>query len=216
MYALAENLGLTRDDYRLSTLGSTPKRLAALLAGECDATMLNAGNELRAELAGCHLLGRVQDIGHPYLGTVLAVVGAEQLEPATRLAQALQITAAAIARSELDEVSTEVAVEALGLPPEQAERYVQRLKDPDEGLLPDGRIDPGALRTVVDLRRRFLPCIVDGVDLLAEALVPSSGLLVPGLLSPDPRARPSSLGTGSLGTGSLGTGSLGTGSLGTE
>ncbi len=49
MYALAESLGLARDDYEVVALGSTPQRLRALLAGECDATMLNAGNELHAE-----------------------------------------------------------------------------------------------------------------------------------------------------------------------
>jgi len=178
MYALAESLGLDRDAYRLTTLGSTPQRLLALLAGECDATMLNAGNELRAELAGCHRLARVRDVCHPYLGTVLAVVGPAQLEPATRLAEALRTTAAAICGSELDDVTTDVAVNALRLPPEQARRYVQQLKDPNDGLIPDGRVDPESLRTVVDLRHRYLPSVLDGVDLLAEALVPGSGLLV--------------------------------------
>ncbi len=37
---------------RWSKLGSTPRRLEALLAGDCDATMLNAGNELVAERPG--------------------------------------------------------------------------------------------------------------------------------------------------------------------
>ena len=50
--------GWGRDEYRLVALGSTPRRLEALLAGECDATMLNAGNELLAEQAGCVLLAR--------------------------------------------------------------------------------------------------------------------------------------------------------------
>jgi hypothetical protein len=36
--------------------------------------MLNAGNELRAEDAGCTLLARVSNACFPYLGTVLATV----------------------------------------------------------------------------------------------------------------------------------------------
>lgn len=52
-YSLATSLGISRDEYELVALGSTPKRLQALLRGECDATMLNAGNELVAEEAGC-------------------------------------------------------------------------------------------------------------------------------------------------------------------
>ena len=67
---------LGRDDYEVVALGSTPKRLQALLRGECAATMLNAGNELHAEAAGYRALadGRAE-VCAPYLGTVLAVVG---------------------------------------------------------------------------------------------------------------------------------------------
>jgi hypothetical protein len=164
----------------LVTLGSTPKRLEALLAGESDATMLNVGNELRAEQAGCRPLVRLADVCSPYLGTVLAVVGDARLEPATRLAEALQATATAICAGELEGVTLDEAGSALRLPPELAERYLVRLKDPAEGLVVGGsvgKVDPAGLRTVVDLRRSYLPSVVDGVDRLAEALRPGSGLL---------------------------------------
>ena len=183
LYALAEWLGLERHDYRLATLGSTPRRLAALLAGECDATLLNAGNELRAELAGCPRLARVRDVCHPYLGTVLAVVGPDQLEPATRLAEALRITAAAIVAGDLDEITSTEAGSALDLPPQSVRRHLDQLKDPDQGLVSDGRVDPNALRTVVELRRRYhpdrpaRPARPDQPDELAAALIPGSGLL---------------------------------------
>lgn len=180
MYALAESLGLERDSYRTVTLGSTPKRLAALLAGGCAATMLNAGNELLAERAGCSALARITDVCAPYLGTVLAVVGEARLEPATRLAAAIRTTTRDIRSGGLDDVTADVAAAALDLPPELARRYVERLKDPTEGLVGDGLVEPAALRTVVDLRRRYLPGVVDGVDRLADALAPGSGLLAPG------------------------------------
>jgi ABC-type nitrate/sulfonate/bicarbonate transport system substrate-binding protein len=178
MYALAESVGLGRHDYKVSTLGSTPRRLDALLAGRCDATMLNAGNELLAEEAGCHPLASVADVCTPYLGTVLCVAGNENLEPASRLAVALRRTAEAICSGALDDVSRQQAVEALGLPLPLADRYASRLRDPKEGLVPDGVVDLPSLRTVTELRRRYLPSIVDGVDLLAHALDPSSGLVV--------------------------------------
>jgi ABC-type nitrate/sulfonate/bicarbonate transport system substrate-binding protein len=177
MYALAESVGLSRKDYRLITLGSTPKRLEALLAGECDATMLNAGNELRAEQAGCAALVRLSDVCSPYLGTVLAVVGEAHLAATTRLAQALRDTSAAIGSGELDDVTLDEAGSALRLPPDLARRYLERLKHPADGLVDGGRVDPAALQTVVDLRRRYLPSVVDGVDLLADALRAGSGLL---------------------------------------
>ncbi|WP_188190063.1 hypothetical protein [Nonomuraea sp. SYSU D8015] len=140
-------------DYRLVALGSTPRRLSALLAGRCAATMLNAGSDLRAEQAGAVRVAGLTDVCRPYLGTVLCAVGAN---PGARaLAAALQEAAAAILRGEADGVVVEEAATALRLPPAAATRYLQRLKDPDEGLVADGRADVESLSTVLALRRRY-------------------------------------------------------------
>jgi len=178
MYALAESVGLGRDDYEVVALGSTPKRLQALLRGECAATMLNAGNELHAEAAGYRALATVSRTCAPYLGTVLAVVGDAQLEPAGRLAAALARTAAGVVAGRLDGPTTAAAADALGLPPPLAERYLARLKDPADGLVPDGAVDPAAIRTILDLRRRYRPETDGGTDVFAPALAAGSGLLV--------------------------------------
>ena len=178
MYALAESVGLGRDDYEVVALGSTPKRLQALLRGECAATMLNAGNELHAEAAGYRALAAVSRTCAPYLGTVLAVVGDARLEPAGRLATALARTAADVVTGRLDDPTIAEAAGALGLPAPLAERYLARLKDPTEGLVPDGVVDPAAIRTIVDLRRRYRPETDSGTDLFAPALAAGSGLLV--------------------------------------
>jgi ABC-type nitrate/sulfonate/bicarbonate transport system substrate-binding protein len=178
MYALAESVGLGRDDYEVAALGSTPKRLQALLRGECVATMLNAGNELHAEAAGYRALAAVSRTCPPYLGTVLAVVGDAKLEPAGRLATALARTAADIVAGRLDGPTTAQAAAALGLPAPLAERYLARLKDPAEGLVPDGAVDPAAIRTIVDLRRRYRPETDGDGDVFAPALAAGSGLLV--------------------------------------
>jgi hypothetical protein len=165
MYALAESLGLHRDDYRVVPLGSTPKRLRALLAGECDATMLNAGNELHAEAAGFRAVARAADVCKPYLGTVLAALDPA---PATSLGRALTSTAAEIVAGRHDAIVIAEAGTALGLDEPLATRYLGRLREPDEGLVPDGIVDRDALRTLVGLRRRFGP-VLDG-DPLAAAL----------------------------------------------
>ena len=178
MYALGESVGVARDEYQLVALGSTPKRLKALLAGECDATMLNAGNELYAEQAGCRLVARAVDVCSPYIGTVLSVAGNEHLGPVRRLAAALRRTAQDICSGTIDDevVATE-ATSALGLPRELAGRYVARLKDPGEGLILEEHVDRVGLTTVVNLRRRFHPYVADGVDLLGDAVSPGSGLI---------------------------------------
>ncbi|MBL7261109.1 ABC transporter substrate-binding protein [Paractinoplanes lichenicola] len=165
MYALAESLGLARDEYEIVALGSTPTRLAALLTGDCDATMLNAGNELHAEAAGFARVETTTAVCGPYLGTVLAALAPADV---AWLATALTTTAAEIVAGQHDALVVAAATEALGLPEPLAVRYLHRLRDPDEGLVPDGRIDRPALETLVGLRRRFGPAL-EG-DPLAAAL----------------------------------------------
>lgn len=181
LYALAESLGVGRDDYHLVALGSTPKRLEALLAGDCDATMLNAGNELVAESAGAVLLARAADVCTPYLGTVVSVVGDRCLDGATRLARALRETARQIC-TDPDGPSARAAVEAagslLGLSEALAHRYLDRLRSPTEGLVLQDEPELAALATILGLRRRYSPGRVDGADPLDQALAPAGGLLV--------------------------------------
>jgi ABC-type nitrate/sulfonate/bicarbonate transport system substrate-binding protein len=177
LYALADRLGVRRDEYDLVTLGSTPKRLDALLAGECDATMLNAGNELIAEAAGCVRLAGVTDHFSPYLGTVVAVVGEKFLEPARLLARALTETCAEILAGWLDDETVEAARRRLDLDETLAHRYVDRLRSPDEGLVVDGVVDRPSLETLVSLRTTWLPQTVDGVDVMEAALAEESGLV---------------------------------------
>jgi len=177
LYALADRLDVRRDEYELVALGSTPKRLAALLAGECDATMLNAGNELLAEAAGCVRLAGVTDHFAPYLGTVVAVVGDKHLETGRLLARALTETCAEVLAGWLDDEAAEAAQRRLGLDETLARRYVDRLRSPDEGLVIDGALDRGSLETLVSLRSTWLPEVVDGVDVMDGALAEDSGLV---------------------------------------
>jgi ABC-type nitrate/sulfonate/bicarbonate transport system substrate-binding protein len=144
MYEILDRLGVT--GYRLVALGSTPKRLQALLAGECDATMLNAGNELIAEDAGFTPLATAPK---PYLGTVLV-----SITDRPELTGALTGTAAAICARELDDLVVEEAGDALGLSPALAKRYLERLTSPDDGLVADGRVDPAAMATITGLRQK--------------------------------------------------------------
>ncbi|GAA3157599.1 hypothetical protein GCM10010531_06170 [Blastococcus jejuensis] len=162
MYALAESLGVPRGEYELVAMGSTPRRLSALLAGECDATMLNAGNELVAEEAGCVRLASVAEVCGPYLGTVTAVAGQSRLAEARALAGALAAAIDDVRSGAVDGVVVTAAAQRLDVSPALARRYVDRMCDPAEGLLPGGLVDPVALETVAALRRRFLPEPVDG------------------------------------------------------
>jgi hypothetical protein len=61
---------------------------------------------------------------------------------------------------------------------DDAERYVRRLLDPKEGLIPDGYMPREALGTAIDLRNRHLP---GNTHLSLDAVI-SSGIIDDGLL----------------------------------
>jgi ABC-type nitrate/sulfonate/bicarbonate transport system substrate-binding protein len=172
LYALAETLGVGRESYELVTLGATPRRLEALLDGRCTATMLNAGNELVAERAGCVCLAAAQDLLRPYLGTVVAVVGEDRLPAARALAAALAGTAAEIVAGGLTDEAAASAGRVLGLDGELATTYVARLRDPHAGLVADGVVEREALANLVRLRTRHLPG-----EHLTEARLDDPGLV---------------------------------------
>jgi ABC-type nitrate/sulfonate/bicarbonate transport system substrate-binding protein len=158
-FDLLERAGLGRDEYEVESLGSTPRRSAALTAERCAATVLNAGNELRAGASGCRLVSTVADIG-PYLGTVMAalrtddptVVGAR-----TRLAEVVLDTARDIVAGGLRQSVLEAAGRLLGLADREALAHHECLLDPTHGLITDGRVDEASISTLIDLRRRHSP-----------------------------------------------------------
>jgi len=179
LYSLLESLGITRDQYEVVAMGSTPRRLEALLSGECEATMLNGGIELVAEQRGCvRLVSAAQQLA-PYLGGVVAVSGDSQLEGARQLSRALLDTVDDILSGGLDDLAAESAMRLLGLDAGSAARYVERLRDPVEGLVPGGQVPPEALAALVRLRTTHLPRPgADGRDLLQAALDEAAGLVV--------------------------------------
>jgi ABC-type nitrate/sulfonate/bicarbonate transport system substrate-binding protein len=185
MYRLGESLGVGRDEYDVVALGSTPRRVKALIAGECDATMLNAGNELVAEAAGCSALASVAEVCAPYLGTVVCTAGPDRVADAGSLTRALAATIDDIVNHAVDDLAAEAARDLLDLSPDLARRYVERLLDPVEGLVRGAVVDEAGLRTVIDLRRHYLPDVVDGTDRLASAVDPGSGLVARGVTRTD-------------------------------
>ncbi len=158
-YALLERRGAAPGDYEVVALGSTPARAAALLAGRCAATIVNAGNDQRVTTAGAHLVATVAELG-PYLGGVLAAQAggsADERAARERLADALIATAAEIRAGARERDVIDVAEDLLGLSAEEAHAHYRVLCDPGHGYVLDGRVDPAALHTLIDLRRRYLP-----------------------------------------------------------
>ena len=159
-YALLDGAGMPPGSYDTTALGSTPRRRAALAAGECDVTILGAGNELIAEAAGCTVHSTVRELG-PYIGEVTArMTHAEEAVAADALADLLVDAADKIRRGELAEETVAAAQSVLELPRELAERHHDRLAN--QGLLPNGAVPAEAISTLVDLRRTYRP--TEGLD----------------------------------------------------
>jgi ABC-type nitrate/sulfonate/bicarbonate transport system substrate-binding protein len=158
-FELLERAGLSRGDYKIESLGSTPRRTAALTEGACAATVLNAGNELRAQAGGCRLVSTVADIG-PYLGTVMAALTTDDpavTAPRNRLAEVVMDTAQDIVAGDLRAEAVEAAGRLLGLEKPEAQAHLECLLDPAHGLITDGHVDDASIDTLLRLRRRHSP-----------------------------------------------------------
>lgn len=166
-YALLEESGLAPDAYQVQALGSTPKRATALIVGDCAATVLNAGNELRAIGKGCTLVSQVTRLG-PYLGTVLAAVPSEnQRDEAIRLGfvEVLLETSQQIQTGQWEPEVIQGAMTLLGLTERQAHQHRAILRDPQQGLVPCGIVDRASISTLIDLRSKYSPSVQLGTIL---------------------------------------------------
>ena len=75
LYELLARAGMVRGlDYRVVAFGGTPRRFEGLVDGDFDATMLNAGFDLRAADRGCFVVRTVSDVLPDYIATVLAAL----------------------------------------------------------------------------------------------------------------------------------------------
>ncbi|HUY16807.1 MAG TPA: hypothetical protein VMV11_04510 [Acidimicrobiales bacterium] len=170
-YALLERAGLRPGAYTIESLGSTPRRTDALIAGTCAVTILNAGNELRAVGAGCTVVSPVGDLG-PYYGTVLATLaerGDDVRERNQRFTGALLATIGEIIAGDRESDVTEAATRLLKLSKSEARDHYQCLRNPATGFVASGRVDRASLATLVELRRTYSPtpeldAIMDALD----------------------------------------------------
>ena len=75
LYELLAQAGMVRgQDYRVVAFGGTPRRFDGLIHGDFDATMLNAGFDLRAADRGFPVLKAVSEVLPDYIATVIAAL----------------------------------------------------------------------------------------------------------------------------------------------
>jgi ABC-type nitrate/sulfonate/bicarbonate transport system substrate-binding protein len=152
-FALLRRAGLEPGrDYEVVTAGATPRRRSLLAEGAFEATLLNAGHEVRAVRDGAHVLGVVDEVVSPYLGTVLAT-RADGETPAVRALLAAWDEAEA---EVVDPARRADVLALLGRQPDTddavAAQIYETLLDPRHGLCVGGGVEPEGLEAVLRLR----------------------------------------------------------------
>lgn len=140
-------------------VGGGAQRLAGLLAGQQEATLLNTPLDVVAQSRGFHALVRATDVLGPYQGIVAAVRRDRVAADRARLVaftRAFHDSVAWLA----DPAHREDGIRLLAahmpdLSPATAAIAFDALLDPMRGITRDLRIDPAGLRTVLALRSRY-------------------------------------------------------------
>jgi hypothetical protein len=154
-FELLAQQGIARESYSIDLLGSTPKRRVDLVAGKVDSTILNAGNEIKAISQGARKIADISTIG-PYIGTVLSVIG-EPSPVELMLREVLDLVVREVLGGQHAALIIEIAQKNLQLAEELALEHYYTLIDPTHGLVRGGQMDLPSLRTLIDLRNKYLP-----------------------------------------------------------
>lgn len=152
-FALLSRAGLEPGrDYEVVTAGATPRRRQLLANGDFDATLLNAGHEIRAVRAGGHVLGVVSDVVHPYLGTVIAT-RADVDNPALHALLAAWDDAERAVLAPENRAAVTALLEAQpDTDRDTADQMYATLHDPLHGVCAGGEVEPEAFEAVLRLR----------------------------------------------------------------
>ena len=159
LYELLKSVGLAPDiDYRVLEAAGTPSRFEALLAGSFEATILNAGFDVRAQAEGGSLLIPTVDVIPDYLSTVLAARG-DYLDqapgPVSGFVSAFRQAMNYCLDPSRHADCTDLVVSEWQVSPDIAARMVNAAADARTGLVPDAAVKPAQLEAVLELRQRW-------------------------------------------------------------
>ena len=141
-----------------------------LLAGSFEATILNAGFDVRAQAEGASLLVPTVDVIPDYLSTVLAARGEyldQAPDPVSRFVSAFRQAMNDCLDPARHADCTDLVVSEWQVTPDVAARMVDAAADARTGVVPDAVIRPAQLEVVLELRKRWGGFSED-VDIAAE------------------------------------------------
>ena len=140
-------------------VGGGAQRLAALLAGQQPATLLNTPLDVVAQSRGFRVLARASDVLGAYQGITAVVRRDRVAADRDRLVAFTRGFADSVAwladPAHRDDGIALLRAHMADLSPEAAAQAFDALLDPARGIKRDLRIDPAGLRTVLALRSRY-------------------------------------------------------------
>ncbi len=162
LYGIMRAHGLEKDvDYTVivpAVNSGTPARYSGLLAGNFDATILNAGFQFRAASAGMQTLGGIRDAADPFMGgSGVALRSWLDANPdvAIRFTRAyVRAQQYVLDPANRDEILAWLTADAKGDASVAAQTY-RILVTPGDGLIASGEIDRPGLYGTASLRDSF-------------------------------------------------------------
>jgi ABC-type nitrate/sulfonate/bicarbonate transport system substrate-binding protein len=159
LYELLQQRGLSPGThYSVVEMGGTPGRFDGLIRGTFDATILNAGFDVRAETYECPRLARTADTIPGYLATVLAAPGKWiDAAPATvsRFLSEFSRATSHLLDPVHHEQCIELIVDSWQVPGPVAARILADATDSQAGLVAAGAVGRAQLEATLNLRRRW-------------------------------------------------------------
>jgi ABC-type nitrate/sulfonate/bicarbonate transport system substrate-binding protein len=178
LYELLARAGMVRgQDYRVVAFGGTPRRFEGLIHGDFDATMLNAGFDLRAADRGFPVLNTVSDVLPDYMATVLAALPCwlEKESAAGAFLRAWDRATTFALDRDNSEICVDIVKEQSAVSAKLAASMYQQAVHPQFGLVPGGEVSRSGVSSVADIRRRHGE--LDGDVDIEAALREPTGLI---------------------------------------
>jgi ABC-type nitrate/sulfonate/bicarbonate transport system substrate-binding protein len=157
--------------------GGTPRRFEGLIHGDFDATMLNAGFDLRAADRGFPVLKTVSDVLPDYIATVIAALPCwlEKESAAGAFLRAWDRATTFALDRDNSEICVDIVKEQSAVSAKLAASMYQQAVHPQFGLVPGGQVSRSGVSSVADVRRRHGD--LDGDVDIAAALREPTGLI---------------------------------------
>jgi ABC-type nitrate/sulfonate/bicarbonate transport system substrate-binding protein len=161
LYRMLDNAGLSSDDYEMVSVGATPHRWEGVQSGEYSGTLLIEPFTGQAKAAGYTVLETSRQTFERYPGQMFGVMRGWAEKNRARMVGFVKGYFEAL-NWVLDDTNTEEAQAMLGRHMPQMDSRalgpaLSKLKSPETGLVPEGRIDREGLKTVLELRSHYAP-----------------------------------------------------------